>query len=277
VTATIPMTPTRRTILVLGVPVALALIGWTAFTTVALADQVGYRVHVSVPASGRSVGVSVGNADATVRPGAGSRYSVSGTLRGSLARPTFAWRSTAAGLTLDSSCPMPAGSCSAGYDIAVPGGLPVTVTGVSGDLNASGFRGGVTLTDSSGDLDASGLAGAISLADGSGDITASGLNGESVRLGDSSGDIVVTGLAGTDVTGTDGSGDITLTFTTVPQRVDVTDSSGDITLVLPRGPASYQVSASSVSGDVTDAVKESPSSRHVIIASDGSGDVTIAY
>lgn len=276
-TAIVPMTPARRALLAFGVPVALALIGWTAFTAVALADQVGYRVHVSIPVGARRAGVSVGDAGVTVRPGAAGRYTVSGTLRGSLARPTFTWRSTAAGLTLDHSCPMPTGSCSAGYDITAPGGLPVTVTSSAGNLNASGLRGGVALTDSSGDIDASALAGTISLADGSGDITASGLNGESVRLSDGSGDIVVTGLAGTDVTGADGSGNVTLTFTTVPERVHVTDSSGDITLVLPRGPASYQVSAGSVSGDVTDAVKKSPSSRHVIIASDGSGNVTIAY
>jgi DUF4097 and DUF4098 domain-containing protein YvlB len=79
------------------------------------------------------------------------------------------------------------------------------------------------------------------------------------------------------VTGTEGSGDITLTFTKVPLGVDVTATSGDITLILPRGPAAYQVHASSASGGVSDILKRGRSSPYFIIASSGSGDVSIGY
>ncbi len=275
--ASLPLTPGRRAALLLGVPVALAIIGWSAFTAVALADQVSYRVHLSVPVTGRQVRVTIGDADAVIRPGSGRQIRVSGTLRGSLARPTFGWRLTAAGLALDSRCWAWAGSCSLGYTITAPAGLPVAVFNGSGDLTARGFSGHVTLSDGSGNLGASRLVGTISLSDGSGDITASSLNGGDVRLSNGSGNIDVAGLASTDVVGTGGSGNITLTFTKVPRRVNVTDQSGDITLVLPRGPAYYQVNARSSSGQTSVGVKTRPSTPYVITARDGSGNVSISY
>jgi hypothetical protein len=258
-TAAMLMTPARRMILILGAPVALAVLAAGAFDAAAQTYQVGYRVHLSVLPGGQRARVSVDNADATVRPGAGSRIVVDGTFRGSLARPEFSSRPTAAGLALHSSCLLGfEGSCTMAVDISVPGGVPVAVTDTNGDLTVSGLRGQVTLSD------------------GSGDITAGGLSG-SIRLSDDSGDIAVTGLAGTDVTAAEGSGDLTLTFTKVPRRVDVTAATGDITLILPRGPAAYQVVASSASGGVSDALKQRPSSPDIIVARSGSGDVSIGY
>ena len=217
-----PMTPARRVILILGVPVALAFLLAAGYNAVTQTYQVGYHVHVSVLPGGQQAWVSVDNADAIVRPGADSRIVVDGTLRGSLRRPAFSWRPAAAGLVLHSSCLLGCtGSCTMAYDVSVRRGLPVTVTDATGNLTVSGFSGQVTLSD--------------------------------------------------------GSGDITLTFTKVPKRVDITDGSGDITLILPRGSTAYQVRARSASGDVSDAVTTSPSSPNVIIASDGSGDVSIGY
>lgn len=270
----VPMTPARRVVLAVGLPFALALIGWASFTAVALADVASYRVRVSVPASGGQTRIMIDNADAIVRPGAGGRVSVNGTLRGSLGRPAFGWRSSAAGLTLHSRCWSWAGWCSLGYSVTAPAALPLAVTDGAGDLNASGFSGHVTLSSGGGDITASRLSGAIELSDGSGDITASGLDG-SVRLSDGSGNIDVTGLAAADVVGDDGSGNITLTFTRVPRRVTVTSESGDITLVLPPGP-SYRVDAHTSSGNTSVSVKTGPSSPYVIVASDGSGNITIA-
>jgi Toastrack DUF4097 len=252
------MTTARRAALVLGVPVALFIFAAFAYDAVAQTYVVGYHVHLSVPVRGQQVRVSIDNADAAISPGT-SRITVDGTLRASLDRPAFRWRSTATGLALHSSCRLGySGSCTMAYDIGVPDGLPVTVTDANGNLTASG------------------LGGQITLSDGSGDISASGLSG-SVRLSDDAGDIAVTGLASTDVTGTEGSGDITLTFTKVPLGVDVTAVSGDITLILPRGPAAYQVDASSASGGVSDTLKRGQSSPHFIVASSGSGDVSIGY
>jgi hypothetical protein len=275
--APLSMNPARWVVLALGLPLVLVLIAFMSYNAVALADQAGYRVHVSVPAGRGQARVTMDNADATVRPGSGDQILVSGTLRGSLALPSFSWRSGPSGLILRSECWAVAGFCSLKYDITAPASLPLTVFEGSGDLNVSGFGGHVTLSDGSGDLGASGLTGTISLSDGSGDISASALNGDGVRLSDGSGDIFVSGLAATDIVGNDGSGDLTLTLTKVPRQVDVTDGSGDITLVLPQGPTSYHVEASSRSGSTSVTVKQALSSPNVIIASSGSGNVTVTY
>jgi hypothetical protein len=275
-TAPLPVTRARRVVLTAGLPVVLALIAVMSYNAVALSDQASYRVHVSVPARGGETRVRIDNASATVRPGPGDQISVSGTLQGSLARPSFSWRSAASGLTLHSRCWAWVGFCSLEYDITVPAGLPLAVSDGTGALNASGFGGHVTLSSGGGDITASRLSGAIELDSGGGNVTASGLDG-SVRLSDGAGDIVVTGLAATDVVGENGSGNITLTFTKVPRRVNVTDGSGDITLVLPRGPTYYHVEASSESGSTSVSVNHRLSSPYVIVASNGSGNITISY
>jgi hypothetical protein len=272
----LPVTRARRVVLTVGLPVVLALIGLMSYNAVALSDRASYRVHVSVPARGGQTRVTIDNADATVRPGSGDQISLTGTLQGSLARPSFSWRSAASGLMLHSRCWAWAGFCSLEYDIAAPAGLPLAVSDGYGDLNASGFAGHVTLSSGGGDITASRLSGAIELDSGGGDVTASGLDG-SVRLSDGAGNIVVTGLAATDVVGDNGSGNITLTFTKVPRQVNVTDESGDITLVLPRGPTYYRVETSSESGNTSVSVNHRLSSPYVITASNGSGNITISY
>jgi Putative adhesin len=297
VSVPLPMTPARRAVLALGVPIVLAVIvigaaGWASGAVTIFTRQVTKRVALSVPVKGGHVSVTADNADVTFGTGTGNQIRVRGTLRGSLVRPTFSWRSTAAGLVLHSQCRVPAGVCSLRYAITAPARLPVAVTDSSGGLNASGLRGTVTLSDSSGDLGASGLAGNIRLHDSSGGITASGLTGN-IRLDNSSGDItasgltgdlrfqddsgnvVVNGLAGIDVVGRNSSGDITLTFTKIPRRVQVTDSSGNITLVLPPGSTAYDVIPSNSSGNTAVAVPRSSSSKHVIIVTDQSGDITV--
>ena len=83
------------------------------------------------------------------------------------------------------------------------------------------------------------------------------------------------GLAATDVVASNSSGDITLTFTKIPERVQVSDESGSITLVLPPGATAYDVIHSNSSGNTAIAVPTSSSSKHVIIVADQSGDITV--
>lgn len=296
-TAPLPMTPARRAILTIGVPIALAIIGvgvasWASGAITGLTRQVSYRVAETAPVKRGHVNVTVANADVTLRSGTGDQIQVRGKLSGNLIRPTFSSQSTAAGLALHAQCRVPAGICSLKFAITAPARFPVAVTDSSGDMQASGLRGLVTLSNSSGDLGASRLSGDIRLEDGSGDLAASGLTGNiqldnssgdinasgltgDVRFQDNSGDVALNGLAGSDVTGSNSSGDITLTFTKVPDRVQIIDSSGDVVLVLPPGPVAYDVVASATSGDTAITVPRKSSSKHVIIVTNQSGDVTI--
>jgi hypothetical protein len=296
----LPMTRVRWVILAAGLPVVLALIGfasygWVNQTVVYLATEnaVGYSVGFSVPPAGGQARVTTSTADLAVRAGTSHRIMVRGHLRSSLVRPRFTYRSTPAGLALDPQCRRaPNLACSLSFGVTVPAGLPVSVSDSFGQLSASGLRGTVTMSDSSGDLTASrltgnihladlfgnlratGLSGSIRLDNSSGDIQAAGVAGDT-RLQDSFGNISVTGISAADVVASNNSGDITLTFTKVPQRVNVTDRFGNITLVLPGGPATYRVATRDSFGSTTVHVPRSPAAQNVITASNNSGDITI--
>jgi hypothetical protein len=292
------MTRARWAVLAVGLPVVLALIafgvnGWVNRTVIYLADlhDVGYSVGFSVPPAHGQVRVHSSNGDLTVQTGTGPQIVVHGQLSGSFVRPSFSHRSTADGLSLNPVCRVP-GNCLLDLGISAPAGLPVSVSDSFGSLRASGLRGTVTMSDNSGDLTASRLAGTIHLADLFGTLSASGLSG-SIRLDNNSGDIQaagvtgdtrlqdsfgaisVTGISAADVVARNNSGDISLTFSKVPQRVNVTDSFGSITLVLPAGPATYRVQAQDSFGRTAVTVPQSPSSANVITASNNSGDITI--
>ncbi len=297
--APVPITPARRAVLAVGVPIALAVIAlgvhsWVFRALIYLADrnQVGYSVALNVPASGGRVRVTTTNADVSLSTGTSSLISVRGSLRSSFARPRFGHDSTPAGLNLAAQCQAPVGNCSLDFAIAAPGGLPVAVSDSFGNLEARALRGTVTLSDNSGDLDAVSLAGKVQLSDAFGDLLASRLTGSiqldnnsgdigaadltgNTRIQDSFGNIMVTGLSAATVVASDQGGDITLAFTTVPRRVDVTDSFGAITLILPPGRTAYRVNAHTSFGSTLVTVPQASSAPDVITATDNGADITI--
>jgi hypothetical protein len=92
----LPMTPWRLVALVIGTPLALLLIAWTALTAVAFAGLGSYRVNLAVPVAGRTATVSVDNADVNVGPGPAGQLRVHGLLRYSLVKPKVSSPSTRA-------------------------------------------------------------------------------------------------------------------------------------------------------------------------------------
>lgn len=296
----LPMTRGRRLTLVIGVPVAVALILvcvplWArgALQVVANHDQVGYSVAVSAPVRGGHVKVTSGNGDMVFRTSRTAHdISVRGHLSGDLARPTFSHQSTATGLDLNSGCNAPFGHCNISFTVTAPAGLPVTLDDAFGNLTAGHLSGPVSLSDNSGDIHTSDLDGRIQLNDqfgniwasqlrgtmrmvnNSGDINVSGATGDT-QLQDSFGNIYLTGLAAASVVATNNSGDITLRFATVPTQVNVTDSFGNVTLILPAGAVAYQVHTHDSFGSTSVSVAQSPTSAHVIRVRNNSGDITI--
>jgi Putative adhesin len=294
-----PLTRGRRVILLVGLPIVLALIGFAVsgwiqgiLTSLASHALVGYPVALSAPPVNGQARLSTGQGDVRLQAGAVHRIQVRGRLAASFTGPTFSHQLTPAGLMLRPHCRVPVGTCSLKFAVTVPAGLPVAVDSSFGDLTASGLHGRVALSANSGDLHASqlagdirlsnafgditasDLAGAIRLVNNSGDIIASALTGNS-RLQDSFGDIDVTGLAAADVVASNNSGDITIQFTQVPRQVNVTDSFGDITLVLPPGATTYRVSARTSFGTTTVSVPQAATATSVITASNNSGDIRI--
>jgi Putative adhesin len=128
--------------------------------------------------------------------------------------------------------------------IAVPTGIPVTLTDSSGDMTIDDVQ-VERLTDSSGDITARNLPADVEIGDSSGDIRIENATGR-VQITDSSGDIVVKG-AREVVIPSDSSGSIRITRVSGDVRID-NDSSGDVSVADIGGAFELVVDSS---GDVT--------------------------
>jgi hypothetical protein len=272
----LPMTKGRVLALLLGVPVAFALIAWTGLTEVAYAGLGSYSVRLAVPVHGSTVRFSAGAADVQVTQAAGSTLQLAGKARYSLFRSDVTWHTTPSGVIVSPQCHFFIGDCSFSFHAVLPAGKRAVLSDGSGNLTLTGLTGPVTVGSGSGDVQANGLTGTVSLQNGSGNMTGGALSGPKVTLKDGSGDIAIDSLDSLDVVVTDGSGNIDLTFTKVPTRVRVSDSSGNVSVVLPRG-ARYQVNATTNSGNRTVGVLQTTAPDHVITVTDGSGNVSVTY
>src|SRR5215475_3285924 len=275
-TAPLPMTPRRWAARLLGLPVALAIIGWMGLTAVAMAGQASFPVRLAVPVHGSTVSLSGGNANVHVTQAAGSELRLTGTAHYSLIRSTVTWHTTRSGLAVSPRCHIVAGVCGFDFDAVVPEGKRALISTGSGNVTLAGLSGPASARTGSGDIRAENTPDTVTMETGSGDISGTAVSGAQVTVKTGSGDVSIAGLTGTDVIASAGSGDITLTFTKVPERVRVTNGSGNVTLVLPPGGTFYRVDASTDSGDrpvIT--VPTSSASQHVITVTDGSGNVSI--
>jgi hypothetical protein len=272
----LPMTKGRVLALLLGVPVAFALIAWTGLTEVAYAGLGSYSVRLAVLVHGSTVRFSAGAADVQVTQAAGSTLRLAGKARYSLFRSDVTWHTTPSGVIVSPQCHFFVGICSFSFHAVLPAGKRAVLSDGSGNLALRGLTGPVTVGSGSGDVQANGLTGTVSLQNGSGNITGGALSGPKVTLKNGSGDIAIDSLESLDVVVTDGSGNIDLTFTKAPTRVRVSDSSGDVSVVLPRG-VRYQVNATTNSGSRTVSVLQTTAPDHVITVTDGSGNVSVTY
>ncbi len=297
--APLSLTPARRGVLAVGVPLVLAIIvlaawGWAnaGVRFLAFREQVGYSVRFSVPVTSGQIRVSDSNGDVTVRPVTGHRIEVHGKLTGAFRRPWLHYRTSARGLQLDPGCWVGIGICSIQLAIGAPAGLPLSVSDSFGNLQAGNLHGRIGLSDNSGDvavsaltgtirlndsfgnMTARNLAGSILLVNNSGDIQASGVTGDT-QIRDSFGNVDITGLSAADVTASNNTGDVVLSFSRVPDNVQVTDAFGNVTLELPPGTATYRVQAQTTFGNRAVSVPQSPSATHVITVTNNSGDITI--
>jgi hypothetical protein len=270
----LPMTKGRFLALLLGVPVAFALIAWTGLTEVAYAGQGSYPVRLAVPVHGSTVSLSVGQADVQVTQAAGSALRLTGKATYSLFRSNVTWQTTPSGVIVSPQCHFFVGNCSFSFHAVLPAGKRAVLSDGSGNLALRGLTGPVSAGTGSGNVQANLVSGAVRLQSGSGNITGSALSGRKVTLKAGSGDVSVDSLESLDVVVTDGSGNIDLTFTKVPTQVKVSNSSGNVNVVLPRG-VRYQVNATTNSGNRNVSVPQTTAPDHVITVTDGSGNISV--
>jgi Putative adhesin len=253
----LPMTPGRWLAYALGVPLCLALVGYTGFDFVAQAGQGKVPVSYAFPAGATQVTVTTSGGNVVLRQVPGGRGSLTGTGVYSLIRPHVTEDFTGGQAKVGYECaPLPAGNCGLNAILNVPDGTTVTVATGGGDIDAVGTTGHISLYSSGGNVTASQVAGPVLLSTDGGDIQA-------------------TAVTTTQVTADTGGGNIDIVFTTIPRDVQVSTDGGDVTIVVPPGDTRYHVIAHTDGGDVSDTLHRDASAPNLITATSGGGNITI--
>jgi Putative adhesin len=310
------MTPGRWVAVAVGVPVALALIGWTGFSLITTVARGSYPFSYVIPVQDGRVAVNINSGDVTLREAPGSSTArMTGTVQYGLIRPAIGESVTPTGASIDMSCDGINTDCGMSGTLDVPAGTGVTLWSNGGNVTASGFSNGMTLSAGGGDVNATNLAGALQLDTGGGNLTANGLTGTlqigteggnveaddwaghgTTRIDTGGGEMTINGLTGdfqlsteggdvdasgvaSELAGLDsGGGNVTLDLTQVPQNLQITAEGGDVTVILPLGSATYDISTPDNQG-ANVAYPQSlfdPKSSNKITIDSGGGDITIS-
>jgi Toastrack DUF4097 len=170
------MTPGRWVALAVGVPAALALIGWTGFSLITTVAQGSYPFSFAIPVQSGQLAININSGDVTLRevPGA-SAARLTGTVQYGLVRPGIGESITPTGADIEMSCDGINTDCGMSGTLDVPEQTAVTLWSNGGNITASGFLSGISLWAAGGEVTATNLAGDLQLDTGGGDLTATGL------------------------------------------------------------------------------------------------------
>ena len=226
------MTPARRIILLLGVPLSLTLLAWTCFAIISQASQGSYAVSYAPVRVNGGLDMNIYGGDVTLQGSVASaaRFTGSGTvwygLNYSGQRPTLVTAQTPTGTRINFTCPNY--NCALNSTVDGPPQAPVTVTSNGGNITATGIS-DATLQTGGGNLTVDGLTGNVSL------------NTDSTPNGPYGGGGQVDGtLAAQNVAVDTGGNSVDLQLTAAPSNLNITTEGGDVTLQLPAG-YSYRV------------------------------------
>ena len=272
------MTPARRIILLLGVPLSFTLLAWTCYAIISKSSQGSYTVSYAPVRISGGLAMNVYGGDVTLQGGvapSAAQFTGSGTVWYGLTysgqRPALATAQTAGGTRINFTCPDY--NCALNSTVDVPPQVPVTVTSNGGNITATGLS-DATLQTGGGNLTVDGLTGNV------------GLNTDSSpNSGPYGGGGEVSGtLAAQNIAVDSGGNSVNLQLTTPPANLNITTEGGNVSLQLPAG-YSYRVdnipepaSQVQVTGPAQPAaitVTTSSSSHYRITINAGGGAVTI--
>lgn len=269
------MTPGRRAALLFGVPICVALVLVTGLSLAADLGEASYPLSYTFPAAATKIAVSNEGGQLSLTQGAVDRATLTGTAHYSLIHPKPPVASINGGVaSYDYRCRVPFGNCALDASLTIPRGMAASVSTDGGNLKVTGTTGAIGLSSGGGELTAQNVSGGITMHTGGGNITADNVSGTASMSSDG-GDIQATTVRSEGVTASSGGGNITIAFTVVPRDVSVSTGGGDITIIVPPG-STYHIIASTDGGNVNDStVPQSGTSRNVITATSGGGDITI--
>jgi Putative adhesin len=305
------MTPGRWLALALAVPVALALIGWTAFDFVSLVSQGSYSFSLPVPVHGGQATVNVNGSNVTLRQTPGGAAQLTGIVTYGLFRPGLTHTVSSDGISVSVDCDAIASNCGANGTLDIPTQTAVSLYTGGGDMQAASFLGHLMLSTDGGNVNGGSLGGNLVIYTGGGDLTDTGLTG-TIQVYTDGGNVGTTDLSGTVQVTTEGGdltsnvmsgnlqvltgggnvngnsvsarlvnvqsagGDVTLVFTVAPTNLQISSGGGNVNVVLPHGDTTYNLVTSPGGGtDSYPSSLVSAKSPNTITVNSGGGDITI--
>jgi hypothetical protein len=253
--ARLTMTPGRLIALMIGVPIALALIIGGALSLVSDIGTASFQVNRTIPLDHGRLVARANGSNLTVRQGgaSGGAAQLTGTVQYSLVRPDFTVND---GIGFSLHCRFLFGNCGLNAVLDVPPGTALDLASGGGNVRVSGIQSAVTVTTGGGNLDIGAIRGNLDLNTSGGDV-----NGQL--------------LLSREATLRTGGGNVTLTFSTVPANVAVSSSGGDITIVLPHGATRYAITANTAGGSYHAPVPSNDTAADKISVDSGGGNVSI--
>jgi hypothetical protein len=267
------MTPGRWMALMIGVPIALALILGYGLSLVSDIGVASFPVSRTIPLEHGRLVANANGGDLTVRAGgaSGGAAQLTGTVQYSLVRPDF---SVSGSDGINFHCRYPLGNCELNAVLSVPPGTALDLDSGGGNMQVGGVQNTATLTSRGGDISLSGSRSAATVDSGGGNLSVSDLGGV-LKFTTSGGDVNGNSLTSPKVTMDTGGGNVSLTFTRPPADLTITSSGGDITIVVPRGATEYAITESTAGGDYGAKVPSNDLAANKITVQSGGGNVSI--
>jgi hypothetical protein len=272
--ARLTMTPGRWVALLIGVPIALALILGGGLSLVSNIGTASYQVDRTIPLVGGRLVANDDGGDLTVHQGqAGGAARLTGIVQYSLIRPHFTVNSST-GIALH--CGLFLGNCELSATLSVPPRTALDLNSGGGNMQVNGIQSAATLTSAGGDVSLSSSGGAATVDSGGGNLSLSRLGGI-LKFTTGGGDVDGSDLTSSNVTTDAGGGNVALTFTRPPANVSITSSGGDVTILLPRGATQYRLTIITSGGDYTPSpsVPTNQAAADMIYVTSGGGNVSI--
>jgi hypothetical protein len=267
------MTPGHWAALAIGVPIALAMIGWSAFSLVVGIGRASFPINTSLPVQDGHLVASMGGGDVTVHQdqARSGTARLTGTVQYSLIRPGL----TVSGNGVHLDCRLLTGNCGLTATLDVPLDTSLNLSSDGGNMQVSDIQRDVTLNSGGGDVAISGVAGTANVSTGGGNVSARDLGGI-LQFSTSGGNLNGNGLFAPHVTTESGGGNVTLVFTRVPAYLKVISDGGNINIVLPQGSTHYAIKSTTDGGNYSASVPVSNSSGNTINVASSGGNVSIS-
>jgi Putative adhesin len=234
-------TPGRVLALVIGLPLILGAVGWSAFSFVGFLARTSEHHHASYAYAGGAVAVNVNSGDVQIRAADTRAVDVEYTEHYELKRPTVRGSSTAKGVTLTGHCDgSPLGqNCQINYVITVPKQAVLQVHIGDGRLTLQGVAASVTARVSDGYIHGS-------------------------------------QLAAKSVQASVGDGNVNLQWDAAPSDVNASVGDGDVNVTVPPASGPYAIRTSG-SGGSDIRVATDPAAKDLMVLHAGDGHLRASY